>query len=52
LQTHPRQHDTAIDSRIDHALKTRKGMWQDFSHIMIGLARTLGIPCRYVSGYL
>jgi transglutaminase-like putative cysteine protease len=25
---------------------------QDFAHIMIALVRGLGIPCRYVSGYL
>ena len=27
-------------------------MCQDFSHIMIALVRRLGVPCRYVSGYL
>lgn len=43
---------TDVDSPIDHALEARKGVCQDFSHIMIGLVRTLGIPCRYVSGYL
>ena len=29
-----------------------KGVCQDFTHIMIALVRQLGIPCRYVSGYL
>ncbi len=43
---------TAVDSPIDHALEERKGVCQDFAHIMITLARELGIPCRYVSGYL
>jgi transglutaminase-like putative cysteine protease len=43
---------TRVDSPIDHALSTRQGVCQDFSHIMIALVRQLGIPCRYVSGYL
>jgi len=43
---------TAVDSPIDHALEERKGVCQDFAHIMITLVRELGIPCRYVSGYL
>lgn len=44
--------NTRVDSPIDDALKIRRGVCQDFSHIMIALARELGIPCRYVSGYL
>ena len=43
---------TEVDSPIDQALRERKGVCQDFSHIMIALARPLGVPCRYVSGYL
>lgn len=43
---------TEVDSPIDHALKDRRGVCQDFSHIMTALVRGLGIPCRYVSGYL
>jgi transglutaminase-like putative cysteine protease len=43
---------TRVDSPIDQALVERKGVCQDFSHIMIALVRPLGIPCRYVSGYL
>jgi transglutaminase-like putative cysteine protease len=43
---------TKVDSPIDQALEERKGVCQDFSHIMIALVRPLGIPCRYVSGYL
>ena len=45
-------HSTAVDSPIDVALAERKGVCQDFSHIMIALVRKLRIPCRYVSGYL
>ncbi|MBO0720615.1 MAG: transglutaminase family protein [Blastocatellia bacterium] len=43
---------TSVDSPIDHALAERKGVCQDFAHIMIALVRELSIPCRYVSGYL
>lgn len=43
---------TEVDSPIDLALAARKGVCQDFAHIMIALVRRLGIPCRYVSGYL
>jgi len=43
---------TRVDSRIDEALEARRGVCQDFSHIFIALARHLGIPTRYVSGYL
>ncbi|HEU4327056.1 MAG TPA: transglutaminase family protein [Roseiflexaceae bacterium] len=43
---------TRVDSPIDDALRTRKGVCQDFAHIMTALVRELGIPCRYVSGYL
>jgi transglutaminase-like putative cysteine protease len=43
---------TAVDSPLDQALRSRQGVCQDFSHIMAALVRMLGIPCRYVSGYL
>lgn len=43
---------TRVDSLIDEALSRRKGVCQDFAHVMIALVRDLGIPCRYVSGYL
>jgi transglutaminase-like putative cysteine protease len=43
---------TTVDSPIDDALAARHGVCQDFAHIMIALVRGLGVPCRYVSGYL
>ncbi|MGB5047965.1 MAG: transglutaminase family protein [Caldilineaceae bacterium] len=43
---------TAVDSPIDVALAHRRGVCQDYTHIFIALARGLGIPCRYASGYL
>ena len=43
---------TSVDSPIDEALRARAGVCQDFSHIMATVIRGIGIPCRYVSGYL
>lgn len=43
---------TRVDSPIDEAIAARRGVCQDFAHIMIALVRSMGIPCRYVSGYL
>jgi transglutaminase-like putative cysteine protease len=43
---------TSADSPVDHALRMRRGVCQDFAHVTIALVRELGIPCRYVSGYL
>lgn len=43
---------TAVSTRILEAFELRQGVCQDFSHVMIGLCRAVGIPCRYASGYL
>lgn len=44
---------TRVDSPIDEALTDRRGVCQDYTHIMLAIVRSyLGIPCRYVSGYL
>lgn len=44
---------TRVDSTIDEALTYRRGVCQDFTHILLALVRNyLHIPCRYVSGYL
>jgi transglutaminase-like putative cysteine protease len=34
------------------AFAAQRGVCQDHAHILIGAARTLGIPARYVTGYL
>jgi transglutaminase-like putative cysteine protease len=34
------------------AFEIRKGVCQDFAHIMIACLRSIGIPARYLSGYL
>ena len=43
---------TRADSPIDDVLKARKGVCQDFAHLMIAICRAWGVPARYVSGYL
>lgn len=43
---------TGADSPIDLALSAKRGVCQDFAHIMIAICRAWGVPTRYVSGYL
>jgi transglutaminase-like putative cysteine protease len=43
---------TQINTPAREALAQRKGVCQDFSHIMIACLRNLGLPARYVSGYM
>jgi transglutaminase-like putative cysteine protease len=43
---------TSISTPLSELLSNRRGVCQDFAHLMIGCLRTLGIPCRYVSGYI
>ncbi len=43
---------TEINTPALEALAQRKGVCQDFAHIMISCLRSMGIPARYVSGYL
>ena len=43
---------TEVNSPIEVALEQRRGVCQDYAHIMTAIARVWGIPCRYVSGYL
>lgn len=43
---------TNIETTIDEILELKKGVCQDFAHILLQLLRTAGIPARYVSGYV
>jgi transglutaminase-like putative cysteine protease len=43
---------TEVSTPALEALAQGKGVCQDFAHIMIGCLRSLGLPARYVSGYL
>ena len=43
---------TSAVSPIEHILETRRGVCQDYAHVMIAIARSWGVPARYTSGYL
>jgi transglutaminase-like putative cysteine protease len=43
---------TSVSTPLREVMKRRRGVCQDFAHLMIGGLRALGIPARYVSGYL
>jgi transglutaminase-like putative cysteine protease len=43
---------TSIDMPLLDVLKGRKGVCQDFAHVMIGAVRSMRLATRYVSGYL
>jgi transglutaminase-like putative cysteine protease len=43
---------TKVDTPLEEVLRIRKGVCQDFSHVMIGSLRSLGLAACYVSGYL
>lgn len=44
--------ETQINTSLLAVLETRRGVCQDFSHLMIACLRSLGLSARYVSGYL
>ena len=43
---------TDVSTPLLSAFRERHGVCQDFAHILISSVRSLGLPARYVSGYL
>ena len=43
---------TSASTHLEEAFAMRCGVCQDFTHVMLGLCRSVGIPARYASGYL
>ncbi|HEY3862181.1 MAG TPA: transglutaminase family protein [Verrucomicrobiae bacterium] len=43
---------TGVHTPLREALAKKRGVCQDFAHLMLGLCRALKIPASYVSGYL
>lgn len=43
---------TNVRTPPEEVLRNRKGVCQDFSHLQIACLRSLGLPARYISGYL
>jgi transglutaminase-like putative cysteine protease len=46
------QEFSTIATPIAEVLERRRGVCQDFAHVAIGCLRSLGLPARYVSGYI
>jgi transglutaminase-like putative cysteine protease len=44
--------ETSVHTSAEEAALIGAGVCQDHAHIFIGAARALGVPARYVSGYL
>jgi transglutaminase-like putative cysteine protease len=43
---------TEVSTPVETFFENRRGVCQDFSHLQIACMRSLGLPARYVSGYL
>ena len=43
---------TTVHSKVREILAGGRGVCQDFSHVLISICRQVGLPARYVSGYL
>jgi transglutaminase-like putative cysteine protease len=45
-------HATTVNSTLKEVLEDKRGVCQDFTHLMLAVCRSQGIPARYVSGYV
>lgn len=43
---------TTVNTHVEEAFEIKRGVCQDFTHVMLALCRLVGIPARYASGYL
>jgi transglutaminase-like putative cysteine protease len=43
---------TGVSTALEEVFETRRGVCQDFAQVEIGCLRSLGLPARYISGYL
>ncbi len=43
---------TSVSTPVTEVLEEKRGVCQDFAHLQIAALRALGLPARYVSGYL
>jgi transglutaminase-like putative cysteine protease len=46
------QRATTVSTPVDAVLESKRGVCQDFAHLMIACLRSLKLPARYVSGYV
>ncbi len=45
-------HFTTIATPMAEVLEHKRGVCQDFAHLQVGCLRSMGIPAKYVSGYI
>ncbi len=43
---------TGVHTHVADTLRLGRGVCQDFSHLFVGACRAIGLPARYVSGYI
>lgn len=43
---------TTVSTPVEQVFASRRGVCQDFAHLLLSCVRSLGVPARYVSGYL
>ncbi len=43
---------TSVETTIDEILEHKSGVCQDFAHVLLQMLRSIGLPSRYVSGYV
>lgn len=43
---------TDVFTAVDEVLRIRRGVCQDFAHLFVAICRAMGVPARYVSGYI
>jgi transglutaminase-like putative cysteine protease len=43
---------TTVNTPVEAVITSKKGVCQDFAHLMIACLRNVGLPARYVSGYI
>lgn len=45
-------HATTVSTPVGEVFAARRGVCQDFAHLAIACVRAMGVPARYVSGYI
>ena len=43
---------TSTSTKVEEILRLKRGVCQDFTHLMLSALRGLGLPARYMSGYV
>jgi transglutaminase-like putative cysteine protease len=46
------QYQTTVATTVAEVARDRRGVCQDFAHLLIGMCRAVAVPARYISGYI